>query len=110
ARALTDVKNALTAVMAAPPVRMNRGTALRAAEATDVLRAATTEWFSFYNGYDPVFTWWMGMPYKQVDRSLQEYSAFLRDKVADDAAPVMPASVAAVQPSPAPAFAEVPDL
>ena len=19
-----------------------------------------TEWFNFYNGYDPLFTWWMG--------------------------------------------------
>jgi len=112
ARALTEVKTWLTSTMAAPPVRLNKDTATRAAEATDVLRAATTEWFSFYNGYDPVFTWWMGMPYRQVDTTLQDYAAFLRDKVAteDASVAVTPASVPPVTPSPAPAFASVPDL
>ena len=50
--------------------------------ATDQLRAGMTEWFNFYNGYDPMFTWWMGMPYKQVDAALQDYATFLREKVA----------------------------
>ena len=62
---------------------MNAATAGRAADATITLRAAITEWFSFYNGYDPVFTWWMGMPYKQIDKALEDYAAFLREKVAD---------------------------
>jgi len=110
ARTLNDVKNELVAAMAATPARMNRATATRAAEATDILRTAITEWFNFRNGYDPMFTWWIGMPYKQVDKALQDYAAFLRDKVADADAAVTPASAPAVQPAPAPKFASVPDL
>ena len=110
ARTLTDVKNQLTATMAAAPVKVNRATATRAADATDTLRTAVTEWFNFYNGYDPMFTWWMGMPYKQADKALQEYAAFLREKVADDGPAVAPASVPPVQPGPAPKFSSIPDL
>lgn len=110
ARTLDEVKKELTSAMAKPPVKANEATAKRAAAATETLRTAITEWFNFYNGYDPVFTWWMGMPYKQVDKVLQDYAAFLRDKVADSSAPAAPASVKPVDPAPAPRYASVPDL
>ena len=44
---------------------------------------ATTlrNWFGFYNGYDPMFTWWVGEPYKSVDQALDKYAVFLREKV-----------------------------
>ena len=38
---------------------------------SSTLRAALTEWFTFYNGYDPLFTWWNGLPYKKADAALQ---------------------------------------
>ena len=41
--------------------------AVRAAEAVDTLHSHLTEWFNFFNGYDPLFTWWMGLPFKHVD-------------------------------------------
>jgi len=110
ARTLTNVKNDLAARMAAPVEKMNAATAARAAEATDTLRTAVTEWFNFYNGYDPMFTWWMGMPYKQVDKSLQDYAAYLREKAGDEAIAVSPASAPPIQPSAAPKAASVPDL
>ena len=62
--------------------KLNKATATRAADATDQLRAGLTEWFNFYNGYDPMFSWWMGMPYKQANAALQDYATFLREKVA----------------------------
>ena len=112
ARTLTVVKDQLIATMAAAPIVMNKATATRAADANDVLRAAITEWHSFYTGYDPLFTWWMGMPYKQLDKTLQDYSGFLRDKVAGADAQVAPtpATIAPVPPMAAPKFASVPDL
>ena len=110
ARTLTEVKNQLLATMAAPPQRLHAATAIRAAEATTTLRTAITEWFNFYNGYDPIFTWWMGMPYKQVDKALEDYAAFLKDKVADPEAPLSTATVAPVQPAAAPKYSSVPDL
>ncbi len=110
ARTLDTVRKDLAARMAAPAEKMNAQTAARAAEATEALRTSVTEWFTFYNGYDPIFMWWMGVPYKQVDKSLQDYAAFLREKSADPAIPASPASVAPVQPAPALKFASVPDL
>ena len=110
ARTLTDVKNQIAATMAAAPLKMNAATAGRAADGIDTLRTALTEWFNFYNGYDPVFTWWMGMPFKQVDKSLQDYAAFVREKNADQGTAVTPASVAPVTPAASPKYGSVPDL
>ena len=101
-----DVKAMRAALASGEPVAMNKATALRAADGTDQLRAGMTEWFNFYNGYDPMFTWWMGMPFKQVNDALQDYATFLREKVAAADAPVpsTPASVPPVEPMPAPKY------
>ena len=66
----------------ADALKVSKDLATRGAESVDGLRNSVTTWFNFYNGYDPLFTWWMGMPHKQVDEALQGYAAFLRDKVA----------------------------
>ncbi len=89
-------------------LQADRALALRAADATDALRANTTEWFNFYNGYDPMFTWWMGLPYKHLDAALQDYALFLREKVKDS--PASNQAPTPIPPAPAPKFAEVPDL
>jgi Bacterial protein of unknown function (DUF885) len=84
----------------------------RGAAAVDSLRTSLTTWFNFYNGYDPIFTWWMGMPFKHADAALEGYASFLRDKVAPAAstAPPPAATVTPIAPAPATALAEVPDL
>jgi uncharacterized protein (DUF885 family) len=110
ARTLNDVAAQLAKTMAAVPVKMNAATAARAAEAASTLRTALTEWFNFYNGYDPVFTWWMGMPFKQIDKSLQDYGAFLRDKTADASIAVAPAAVPPIDPVAVAKYSSVPDL
>src|SRR5262249_22100299 len=58
-----------------------KAVANRAAGRVDDLRNLLHTWFGFYDGYDPVFTWWMDAPYKQVDQALQSYAAFLREKI-----------------------------
>jgi hypothetical protein len=106
---LNDIKNWVATTIAAAPKPLNADTAKKAADATDILRLAIGEWNSFYDGYDPMFSWWMRMPIKQVDQALLDYAAFLRDKAAGTA-PVTSTTVAAITPSPAPAVASVPDL
>jgi uncharacterized protein (DUF885 family) len=61
--------------------RVKKTVANRAAFTINSLRNTMKDWFGFYNGYDPMFTWWVGEPYKQVDKSLGDYAAFLREKV-----------------------------
>jgi uncharacterized protein (DUF885 family) len=53
----------------------------RARIATDELKGALKNWFDQYNGYDPEFTWWVGQPYKDADKALTGYSAFLKEKL-----------------------------
>ena len=93
-------------------LKVSKDLATRGADSVDGLRNSVTTWFNFYNGYDPLFTWWMGMPYKQFDEALQGYAAFLRDKVAPADTITTPASVppAAIQPAAATKLNEVPDL
>ncbi len=51
----------------------------RAADAVETLRNALKRWNKFYNGYDPLFTWWVTEPYRAVDAALEEYAGFLRE-------------------------------
>ena len=60
--------------------KLNKGRAARAAEMTNSYRGSLKTWFNYYNGYDPLFTWWLAEPYKEADAALQSYAAFLSAK------------------------------
>ena len=62
-------------------MRAKKTVANRATETIGSLRKVLKNWFGFYNGYDPAFTWWVGEPYKVVDKSLEEYATFLSEKI-----------------------------
>jgi uncharacterized protein (DUF885 family) len=61
--------------------KVNPAVANRAATAVTQLTAALKDWFGQYNGYDPTFTWWVDQPYKDADKALTSYSAFLKEKL-----------------------------
>lgn len=56
--------------------------AYRAARISERLDDILSEWFSFYNHYDPQFGWWVAEPYKIALKAMKDYSAFLREKIA----------------------------
>jgi uncharacterized protein (DUF885 family) len=56
-------------------------TANRAAARVRELRRTLERWYGFYQGYDPVFTWWCSEPYKSADKALESYAVFLREKL-----------------------------
>jgi uncharacterized protein (DUF885 family) len=60
---------------------LKKTVANRASETVSSLRTMLKNWFGYYNGYDPAFTWWMAQPYRVIDSSLQEYAKFLREKI-----------------------------
>lgn len=68
----------------------SREAANRAVQNLQVLQKALRSWFEFYDGYDPMFTWWVETPYKSANAALQSYGKFLTEKVvgiqADDKA------------------------
>jgi len=56
--------------------------ARRAAGAVAELRGGLKKWFSFYDGYQPDFQWWVKKPYEEADKQLEDYAKFLREEVA----------------------------
>jgi len=52
----------------------------RAEGAIDGLRDALKSTFIFYNGYDPLFTWWVPQPYHQLDSMLVVYADSIKVK------------------------------
>ena len=45
--------------------------AYRAARLLDGVRGDLKDWYTFYNGYDPAFTWWNKLPYEALDKQLE---------------------------------------
>ena len=78
------------------PGKFKRASLNRAVSTIGSLRNTLRIWFGYYNGYDPMFTWWNDEPYKAVDQTLGNYVTFLTERVTGQrqAAPTMAAAVA----------------
>jgi len=61
--------------------RPKKTVANRAVVALNGLRTNLRNWYTFYNGYDPLFTWWNEEPYRSLDQSLTSYATFISEKV-----------------------------
>jgi len=66
---------------AVEPLRVKKTVANRGVGTINSLRATLRNWYTFYNGYDPTFTWWNEEPYKALDQSLTSYAGFLTERV-----------------------------
>jgi hypothetical protein len=66
---------------------MTRDVAGAAATYVVRLRAVLKNWFSFYNGYDPHFTWWVAQTYKDADQALEGHAAYLQQRAGAGASP-----------------------
>ncbi len=62
-------------------IKAKKTVAFRAVGAVNNLRNSLRNWYTFYNGYDPLFTWWNEEPYKSLDQTLTTYAAFLSERV-----------------------------
>jgi uncharacterized protein (DUF885 family) len=63
------------------PPKVSRTVANRAAENIDQVRGIVTNWYRYYDGYDPQFTWWVKSPYARLDSALTRYARTLRERV-----------------------------
>src|SRR5688572_3681170 len=63
------------------PIRVKKTIAFRAVGALNNLRSNLRNWYGFYNGYDPIFTWWNEQPYRAIDEALAGYVSFLSERV-----------------------------
>jgi uncharacterized protein (DUF885 family) len=79
--AATTIKAATEGLVKAEGER-ERVLARRAAMQLDRLAWALRSWNSFYDGYDPTFSWWCRKPYEACSAALRKHSEALREKVA----------------------------
>ena len=59
-------------------IKLDKTSAFRAARTVDALRSHLEEWFGFFKGYHPAFTWWVPEPYGKVDQQLKDFADLVR--------------------------------
>jgi hypothetical protein len=67
--------------------------AIRAQAQLEALRETLKDWHTFYDGYDPNYSWWARRPYGEADAALAEYAKAIRARLlgikADGKAPIL---------------------
>ncbi len=76
---LTNLLHAIEDARKTDNGKVDPALANRASSFLASLRRNLKDWYNFYDGYDPLFTWWAAEPYKQVDQGLEGYGRFLRE-------------------------------
>jgi hypothetical protein len=56
--------------------------ARRTAAAVGDIRGTFYDWYNFYSGYQPEFSWWLKQPFDAAAAALDDYSRFLREDIA----------------------------
>jgi uncharacterized protein (DUF885 family) len=76
-----QVEAGLRSADAPGAIRVKKTVAFRGVNAINALRGNLRNWYTFYNGYDPVFTWWNEQPYRELDEALTSYAAFVSERL-----------------------------
>jgi uncharacterized protein (DUF885 family) len=99
ARSIEDMQKSLEVELKSSnspeAARLRKIHAARAVATARTLRTTLHGWFTFYDGYDPQFTWWAAADYKTADHALEVYIAFLNERVLG----LHPAAPAALSPN-----------
>lgn len=64
-----------------PAPKVSKTVANRAADDLARMRSTLTSWYRYYDGYDPMFSWWVKAPYGKLDSALNRYTRTLRERV-----------------------------
>jgi hypothetical protein len=66
------------------PLSINTAAMKQAVFDVTALHSSLRSWFAFYDGYDPLFNWWVAHPYNDANRNLERYIAALKKQVGDE--------------------------
>ena len=75
---LKQVKSSATDFQKVTTLNMDLATTCR--DAVIGLKGRLKNFYSFYQGYDPQFTWWVPVPYARLDTALDRYAALIYSK------------------------------
>jgi uncharacterized protein (DUF885 family) len=62
-------------------LRPTKVVAHRSTEIINDLKTSLTQWYNYYSGYDPLFTWWARDPYRRADSIITAYHKTLRERI-----------------------------
>ncbi len=63
------------------PLTTTRVIAYRAVTDLSDLRESLEDWYKFYDGYDPAFSWWVRSSHDSLNEALDGYVKFMREKL-----------------------------
>lgn len=79
-----------------PAPKVSRTVGNRAADQLDQIRNTVSVWYRYYNGYDPLFSWWVTNPYQKLDEAMRRYATTIRTRIVGiQPAPVVAAGAGA---------------
>lgn len=61
--------------------KVSRTVANRAADDVDQIRNIVGGWYRYYDGYDPMFSWWVREPFTKLDEALTSYARSIRTRL-----------------------------
>jgi len=61
--------------------QVSKTVANRAADNTDQIRGVMTNWYRYYDGYDPMFSWWLKEPFARLNESMTSYARVIRERL-----------------------------
>ena len=64
-----------------PAPKVSRTVGNRAADQLDQIRNTVSVWYRYYNGYDPLFSWWVTNPYQKLDEAMRRYATTIRTRI-----------------------------
>ncbi|KAF4632228.1 hypothetical protein G7Y89_g5903 [Cudoniella acicularis] len=62
-------------------IKIEKSSAFRAARLLEKLQVHLDEWYKFYKGYDPLFSWWVPEPYEKTQKSIEELVIIIKEKL-----------------------------
>ncbi len=81
ARPAGDSANGAPRAPRAVVPKVSRTVGNRAADQLDQIRNTVGVWYRYYNGYDPLFSWWATNPYQKLDEAMRRYATTIRTRV-----------------------------
>jgi uncharacterized protein (DUF885 family) len=76
-----QITNGVEKASPSAKLAISRSTANRALHTLAAVRGYFEHWFAYYNGYDPMFTWWNEAPRKDLLAAFDDYVNFVRDRL-----------------------------
>jgi hypothetical protein len=78
AQTLEDARKEVLRLIEAPHSGGDAELRVDAAEYLGQLRNTLSSWYGYHFGFDPMFTWWVRVPYAELEEALERYEAVLR--------------------------------